>query len=250
MPGSRTKLDSAGVGPEHFASTHWSVVLNARDDAAPQARAALETLCRAYWYPLYGWLRRQGYGMHDAQDLTQSFFGHLLANQNLQRVDRTKGKFRSFLLASLKNFVANEWDRSRALKRGVEFSFVSVDEEFGEDRLRRGPSHDSTPDKAFEQSWALTLLDAVLARLRTEYEAAGKADLFDTLQGYLSGNRGGTPYAETAARLNLTEGAVKMGVSRLRRRFGELLRTEIAQTVSSPQEINEEIRCLFAAVNV
>lgn len=232
-----------------FRTTHWSVVLAADGSANPAAAAALETLCAAYWYPLYSFLRRQGKASHDAQDLTQSFFAHLLEKDRLRSVDPRKGKFRSFLLASIKNFLANEWDKTRALKRGGEFTFVSMDEAVGEERFRREPADAASPDRAFEQSWAMTLLDTVLARLRDEYTAEGKSALFEALQGCLSGERGGPPYAELAARLAMGEGAVKMAVLRMRRRFGELLRAEIAHTVTRPEEIDEEIRSLFAAVS-
>jgi RNA polymerase sigma-70 factor (ECF subfamily) len=236
--------------PWNFRTTHWSVVLAAGGSPAPEAAAALERLCASYWYPIYSWLRRQGHSTHDAQDLTQSFFSHLLEKNALNTVDRSKGRFRSFLLASTKNFLANEWDKASALKRGGQFKFVSVDETTGEERYRREPALDTPPDKAFEQSWAMTLLDSVLARLREEYSADGKTALFEALQNYLEGGRDGVPYADMAARLNLTEGALKMAVLRLRRRFGELLRSEIAHTVARPEDIDEEIRSLFAAVSV
>lgn len=234
--------------PADFRTTRWSVVLAAHGGSDPGAAAALETLCAAYWYPLYSFLRRQGRTPHDAQDLTQSFFMHLLQRDRLASVDPRKGKFRSFLLASLKHFLANEWDKARALKRGGEFKFVSVDEALGEERFRREPADAASPDRAFEQSWAMTLLDSVLARLREEYQADGRAGLFVELESALSGDRGVAPYAEIAARRQMTEGAVKMAVLRLRRRFGELLRAEIAHTVTRPEEIDEEIRALFAAV--
>ncbi len=231
-----------------FLTTHWSVVLTASDPASPAAENALNRLCSAYWYPLYAWLRRRGQSQHDAQDLTQAFFVHLLDKERLRSTHPQKGKFRSFLLASLKNFLANEWDKTQALKRGAQFTFISVDEEMGESRFRLEPSHDDTPDKAFERTWALTLLESVLAQVKKEYAGAKKSELFDALQGYLSGDKGTVPYTEMAARLNLTEAALKMSVLRLRRRFGELLREEIAHTVSSPEEIDGEIRALFAAV--
>jgi RNA polymerase sigma-70 factor (ECF subfamily) len=237
-----------GQAPQ-FATTHWSVVLAAGNEGAAHCSEALEKLCGAYWYPLYAYLRRRGYGVHDTQDLTQSFFVHLLQNNRLGTVNPAKGKFRSFLLASLKNFLTNEWDKAQTLKRGAQFTFISTDEEIGESRFRREPSHDATPDKAFEQSWALTLLESVLGQLKMEYAGAGKSPLFEALQGYLSGDKSGVPYGEMAARLSLTEAALKMSVLRLRRRFGELLRAEIAQTVARPDEIDEEIRALFAAVN-
>jgi RNA polymerase sigma-70 factor (ECF subfamily) len=204
-------------------------VLRARDHDRPSGVAALQTLCQTYWYPLYLWLRRQGHAAHDAQDLTQAFFAHLLQNQRLDRASPAQGKFRSFLLASLKNFVTNQWDRSQALKRGAGFTFVSVDETLGEERLRREPSHDATPDKAFERTWALTLLDRVLTRLREQYAGEGKAALFEALEGCLSGDRDWAPYGSTAERLGLSQGALKMAVLRLRRRFGDCCARRLAR---------------------
>lgn len=231
-----------------FRTTHWSVVLAAGDDAAAESANALERLCAIYWFPIYTYLRRQNYSRDDAQDLTQSFLAHLLANHRLRTVHPEKGKFRSFLLGSLKNFLANEWNKNNALKRGGQFTLISLDADLTEDRFKREPWHEATPEKAFERSWALMLLDSVLAGLREEYTAEGKAVLFDGIQIYLSGDKGAVPYAEMAARLDLSESALKMSVLRMRRRFGELLRAEIANTVSQPDEIDEEIRCLFAAV--
>ena len=220
----------------------------ARQRLTPESARALETLCETYWYPLYAWLRRQGNGTHDAQDLTQSFFAFLLERGALQTVHPDKGKFRSFLLASLKHFLANEWDKAQALKRGGQFRIISLDDEEGEARFQREPSRALTPDKAFEQSWAMTLFEAVLARLKAEYEAEGKGALHEALLVYLTDDKAKAPYAETARRLGMGEGAVRMAVLRMRRRFGELLRAEIAQTVSSPEEIDEEIRALLTAV--
>lgn len=232
-----------------FNTTHWSVVLAAGQEATPQAGDALEHLCRDYWYPLFAYLRRQGHDAPDAQDLTQSFFLHLLAGNRLRDVTPARGKFRSFLIAALKNFVANEWDKRQTLKRGGHVSFLPLDAELGEARYRREPAPAATPDKAFEQSWALALLEKVLNQLRAEHGDEAKRRLFEALQVYLSGDKSGVSYAEMATRLNLTEGSVKMAVLRMRRRFGELLRAEIAHTVAKPEEIDEEIRCLFAAVS-
>lgn len=248
---SRTAEQSSELSPSHaqqFATTHWSVVLAAGQEITPQSSEALNRLCGLYWYPLFAFCRRRGYEPFDAQDLTQSFFVHLLEGNRLQKVSPGKGKFRSFLIASLKNFLANDWDKRQTLKRGANLSFLPLDAEVGETRYRREPSHSATPDKAFEQSWALTLLETVLSQLREEYNGEDKTRLFEALQGYLSGDKSGVSYAEMAARLSLTEGSVKMAVLRMRRRFGELLRAEIAHTVSKPEEIDEEIRCLFAAV--
>lgn len=233
--------------PANFRTTHWSVVLAASESPAPDAAKALERLCATYWHPLYFYLRRRGQSPHDAQDLTQSFFARLLEHDSLRSVKPSKGKFRSFLLASLKHFLANEQDRAGALKRGGAVSFLSWEDAGAEERYRQTEFMPLPPDKAFEQSWATTLLEEVLARLRADYVKAGQGNLFDALQVYLTGDKGAVPYAETAARLNLGESALKMSIQRLRRRFGDFLRAEVAHTVSSPAEIDEEIRALFAA---
>lgn len=232
-----------------FVTTHWSVVLAAVAEDTTQSAHALERLCSTYWYPIFAYLRRSGHEPPDAQDLTQSFFAHLLDKGRLQSVNPAKGRFRSFLIASLKNFLANEHDKRQSLKRGGQFTFLHIDAESGEERYQFEPFHEVTPDRAFERTWARATLDAVLNRLQQEFAAEGKADLYAALQVYLSGDTGAAPYAEAAAKLGLTEGAVKMAVLRLRRRFGESLRQEIAQTVSTPEEVDEEIRCLFAAVS-
>jgi RNA polymerase sigma-70 factor (ECF subfamily) len=223
-------------------------VLAAADGDSQRAVWALEQLCRTYWPPLYAFLRREGRSEADAQDLVQGFFARLLAQPPFARLDRQQGKFRSFLLAALKHFLANEHDRTRALKRGGAVTFVPWDDTEAETTFRNARSDGLPPDLTFEKSWALTLLNHVLAQLRDEYTRSGKALLFDALQVYLTGDKGGVPYAAMAARLNLGESALKMSIQRLRRRYGDLLRTEIAHTVSTPQEIDEEIRALFAAV--
>jgi RNA polymerase sigma factor (sigma-70 family) len=248
VPSATVSAGTESARPVGFATTHWSVVLAARQHRTPQSERALETLCVTYWYPLYNFMRRQGYGQYDAQDLTQSFFAFVLEGETLQNVHPLKGRFRSFLLASLKNFLANEWDKTRALKRGGRFRIVSIDDAEGEALFQREPSLDLTPDKAFEQSWAMTLFNTVLARLQEEYTAEGKQALHDALQPYLTDDKAKAPHAETARRLGMGEGAVRMAVLRLRRRFGELLRAEISHTVAKPEEIDDELRALLAAV--
>ena len=227
---------------EWFATTHWSVVLAAGQQALPQAAEALENLCRAYWYPLYAFVRRRGYSPEDAQDLTQGFLASLLSTPALGSVHPTKGRFRSFLLASLNHFLANEWDKARTLKRGGGQPAISLDT--AETRYRAEPSENMSPDRIFERQWALTLLAQVTAHLRDDYHAAGKGPLFDALQIYLSGDKGLPPYRETADKLGVSLDALKKAVERLRQRYGELLRQEIAQTVSGPGEVDEEIRYL------
>lgn len=231
-----------------FATTHWAVVLATVGEDAQCAGVALERLCRTYWSPLYTFLRRDGHSEADAQDLAQGFFASLLARQSFAGLAPDRGKFRSFLLGALKHYLANERDRTRALKRGGSVAFVPWNDAAAESAFRSGHTDALAPDLAFEKSWALTLLNQVLAQLRDEYARQGKGRLFDALQIYLTGDKGDVPYADTAGRLQLGESALKMSIRRLRRRYGELLRSEIARTVSSPNEVDQEIRSLFAAV--
>jgi len=223
-----------------FAATRWTIVLAAGHGASPQAGRALEELCRTYWYPLYAYVRRRGYESHEAEDLTQEFFARLLAQNYLADVDRERGKFRSFLLASLMHFLANEWDRAHAQKRGGGQVLVSLD---AETRYQREPVDEASADKLLDRAWAVALLDQVLARL----EAESEPKQFAALKPFLTAGRDAIPYAEVAGKLGTTEGAVKVAVHRLRKRYRALLREEIAHTVASPSEIDEEIRHLFAA---
>lgn len=237
---------SAGGG--RFTTTHWSLVLAAARTEDAHGREALASLCQVYWYPLYAFVRRQGHGPHDAQDLTQEFFMRLLEKDYLGDVDRSKGKFRSFLLAALKHFLSKEWARAKALKRGGGHILVPLEPLFAEERYRREPEDNATPERLFERRWALTLLDHVLTRLSEEYETKGRRALFDELQGCLTGDRDLLPYAALAAKLGMTEGAVKVAVHRLRQRYRGVLRDEIARTVTDPAEIDDEIRQLFSAL--
>lgn len=237
-----TTADRAG-----FTSTHWSVVLAAGQGTSVQKSEALERLCRSYWYPLYAFVRRRGYAPHEAQDLTQSFFARLLDKEYLKTVDRTKGKFRSFLLASLEHFLANEWRRTQAQKRGGQVSFISIDDDSPERQYLQLTATGLTPEQIFEQQWATALLDQVLVRLRDEFKAEGKGEWFEQLKAYLTGERQGA-YAELATKLKTSEAALKMAVSRLRHRYAFLLRAEIANTVARPEEVEEELRALFAAL--
>ena len=235
---------AAGV----FATTHWSIVLAAGEAKSPQSHEALEKLCRAYWYPLYAYVRRKGYDAHDAQDLTQEFFARLLARNYLSVADRNKGKFRSFLLGSLEHFLAREWTKAHAQKRGGGRTIFSLDEVDAESRYLVEPVHQLTADKLFDRRWATTLLDQALRRLRDECAATQKEGLFREVESLLSGEKGETSYAEIAARLKMSEGAIKVAVHRLRQRYGELMRAEIAQTVTTPEEVDEELRYLIAAL--
>jgi RNA polymerase sigma factor (sigma-70 family) len=244
--------DGSGRGPgtsASFATTHWSMVLAARDPDSPAARAALAELCRIYWYPLYAFIRRQGYASPDAQDLTQELFARLLEKDFLGGVSRDKGKFRSFLLAVCRHFLANERDRARARKRGGGRPLLPLDFNTAEERYSREPAHELTAEKLFERRWALTLLDQVLARLRQEFCSQGKTQLFDRLKCFLTGEKDKAPHAELAQELDMTAGAVKVAVHRLRRRYRDLLREEIARTVDTPDHIEDEIRQLFSVLD-
>jgi len=223
-------------------------VLAAAGSEDSRGRQALARLCQVYWYPLYAFVRRHGHGPHDAQDLTQEFFVRLLEKDYLGDVDRSKGKFRSFLLAALKHFLSKERARAKTLKRGGGRTLLPLDTLSAEDRYRREPEDNATAEKLFERRWALTLLDRVLTRLSEEYETTGKRAMFEQLQGCLTGDSDLLPYAELAARLGTTEGAVKVAVHRLRRRYRGVLREEIAQTVADPAEIDDEIHQLFSAL--
>jgi DNA-directed RNA polymerase specialized sigma24 family protein len=230
-----------------FTTTHWSMVINAADRESHQADEALEKLCRAYWYPIFVFLRRSGWTAHDAEDLTQAFFERVLQKDYLRAVDRTKGKFRSFLLAMLKHFLANYRRDARAVKRGGRFRLVFLEDESVDQQ--HAAFADVSAEQSFERQWAMTLLEQVVIRLREEYQTAGKGELFEQLKMFLTGDRGDATYAELAPKLHTTEAALKMTVSRMRRRYGELLRLEIASTVSTPEEAEEEMRALFAALS-
>jgi RNA polymerase sigma-70 factor (ECF subfamily) len=237
-----------GEGRPVFVTTHWSVVLSARQKDSPQSAAALETLCRTYWYPLYAYVRRQGHSPPDAQDLTQEFFARLLQKDYLKAAAREKGQFRTFLIVALKRFLANEWDRLRAQKRGGGQPLLSFDTELAEQRYRVESVEGATADRIFERRWALTLLDRTMTRLREEFAAAGKAGEFAPLKICLTAERGEISCAEIAASLGMSEGAARVAVHRLRKRFREVFREEIAHTVSSADEIEEEVRYLMGVL--
>jgi RNA polymerase sigma factor (sigma-70 family) len=238
--------DSSPAAAAQFATTHWTDVLAAGGVDSPQRARALEQLCTAYWYPLYAFVRRQGHSPADAQDLTQEFFGRLLAMKYLEGIQTGRGRFRSFLLTAMKHFLCDERDRANAQKRGGGQRLISLDEQTAEGRYRLEPQTGASPEKLYDRRWALTLLERALERLREEHVMAGKGDMFDQLRGFITGDRAGTSYAELAGRRGMTEGAVKMTVTRMRQRYRELLRAEIAQTVENPADIDEEMRYLAA----
>ncbi len=248
MPPKSSPERNGATSAQCFVTTHWSVVLAAGDTKSPQASEALEKLCRAYWYPLYAYVRRKGHDADDARDLTQEFFARLLARNYLSVADRNKGRFRSFLLGSLEHFLAREWTKAHAQKRGGGQAFLSLDELDAENRYLLEPALELTPEKMFDRRWATTLLAQAMSRLRDECVAQHKSELFANVEGLLSGEKGEASYADLAAALKMSEGALKVTVHRLRQRYGELVRLELAQTVATPEAVDEELRYLFAVL--
>jgi len=240
---------SAPGRDDTFATTHWTVVLAAGRAHTPQADHALEELCRTYWYPLYAYVRRRGYTHEDAEDLTQGFFARFLERNYLEGLTSEKGRFRAFLLASLKHFLANEWDRAHRQKRGGEIPALSLDWESADDRYKINLPDDLSPDKIYDREWALALLERVIIRLRESCAASEQAQLFDSLKPFLTMDKGAVPYVQAAVELNMTEGAVRVAVHRLRKRYRDLLREEITQTLTDPAQVEEEMRALLGAFN-
>jgi RNA polymerase sigma factor (sigma-70 family) len=235
-------------GAAQFTTTHWSVVRAAGQSSSPASQAALELLCRSYWYPLYAYIRRRGYSPEDAQDLTQSFFERLLERDLLADLRPAGARFRSFLLHALKNHLASEWTRAHAGKRGGSITILSLDDLSPEARYAQEAVDTESPDAAFERRWAGAVLQQALDRLRQEHIDAGKEPLFNLLADALTGAAPSQPYAQLAIELGMTEAAVKMTIHRLRQRYGELLRLEVAQTVVTPAEIDQELRHLLRAL--
>jgi RNA polymerase sigma-70 factor (ECF subfamily) len=233
-------------GASQFPTTRWTLVIAAGDPRRKEARSALDSLCENYWYPLYAYLRRRGYAADQAQDLTQEFFVRVLEGRYLDRADPEKGRFRSFLLTSLKFFVADEGDRQRAGKRGGG-AVVSLEFSSGEDRYQREPSHGETPEWIFERRWALSVLDRAVDRLRDEFVQHGRAEHFERLKVFLLG-QSDAPYAELAREMKTSEGALKVAIHRLRKRYRELFRQEIADTVADSAEVESELRYLAAVL--
>ncbi len=232
-----------------FVTTHWSVVLTAGRADTDRAHGALEQLCRNYWQPIYAYVRRTGHSQEEAEDLTQEFFARLLAQNTFARADPVRGRFRSFLLATLKHFLANEWGKARALKRGGGAQVLPLQFDTAETLCVQPVAPGDTPDRAYDRQWALALLDVVLGRLRREYHDSGREKLFLVLKDTLSGARAEIPYRDLAPGLGMSEGAVKVAAHRLRQRYRQLLREEIANTVAGPQDVEEELQQLFAALS-
>ena len=228
-----------------FVTTHWSVVLAAGHGDTTRAADALARLCQTYWYPLYAYARRRGCPPHDAQDLTQEFFARLLEGNWVAKADRQRGRFRSFLLSAMKHFMANEWNKARTQKRGGGQPFLSLNDDSAEHRYRIEPAEKATPESLFERGWALTLLEGVLARLEEEYRREGKQAWMEAMSPVLTTDRGAIDYAEMAHRLGVTEAAARVAVHRLRQRYRQLIRAEVACTVASPEEVEAEMHHLF-----
>ena len=239
--------EATGAGRDVFATTHWTAVIAAGHGGSQEAEVALEELCRRYWFPLYVYVRRQTATREDAEDLTQAFFARFLEKNYLEKLTAQKGKFRAFLLASLKHFLANEWDRANRQKRGGGATTLSLDWQDADARYQIEPADNSSPDKLYDRAWAVTLLEKVLGRLRDENARDEQAKLFEQLRGFLMVGTSAIPYGEAAARLDMNEGAVRVAVHRLRRRYRELLREEISQTLVDPAHVGEEMRTLFSA---
>ncbi len=231
-----------------FATTHWSVVLTAGRSDTTRSQDALTKLCQTYWYPLYAYVRRHGYSAHDAQDLTQAFFAHLLERHSLAAADPNRGRFRSFMLGVMNHFLANERDRAGAQKRGGGVTHLPLQFDTAETRYGHEPPDNTTPEQNYERRWAMALLEEVLRRLADEYKHDGHAELFAGINPCLVGERANQPYAELATRLGVSENTVKSSVHRLRQRYRQLLREEIAHTVAMPGEVDEELRHLFTVL--
>ncbi len=233
-----------------FAATRWSVVISAGHESSPDSKRALESLCQIYWPPLYAYVRRRVPDVHDAQDLTQAFFAELLGKNYVGSATPERGRFRAFLLTAFKHFLSKEWEKAKAQKRGGGLAPISLDFESADSGLRIEPASGLTPDEIYDRQWAIALLGQIMERMESEFRQAGKAKRFDELRGFMIGDHPGRTYAQAAERLDMTEAAAKKAASRMRRRYRELLREEIAQTVSGSNEVEDEIRNLFTALEL
>jgi RNA polymerase sigma-70 factor (ECF subfamily) len=238
---------SMPAGRDDFATTHWSLVVSAGGDK-PAAAAALAELCELYWWPLYAYIRRRIGDVHEAQDATQAFIAHLLERDFVASADRERGRFRAFLLSACKRFLINEWHKARAAKRGGGRRPLSLDFDSGESKLDLLPANALSPEQLYEQQWAIALLERVMEKLRAEYVAKDRLPYFDTLKRFLARSSEGARYAEAARALGISEATAKVAVHRMRRRYRELLRSEISQTIQRPEEVDDEIRHLFVVL--
>ncbi|HVV70349.1 MAG TPA: sigma-70 family RNA polymerase sigma factor [Verrucomicrobiae bacterium] len=237
------------AAPRIFNTTRWSLVRSAGEEGSDASLCARETLCAAYWKPIYAHVRRKGHGPDDAEDLTQEFFSQVLAKNHLRLADHNKGRFRSFLLAMLDYFLAREWRRAHRQKRGGQYRFLSLDQPMLDEETPHEVPDAHTPERQFQRQWALTLLKQAMTALREECEADGKGELYGQVKHLLSGDRDGECYRTMAGRLGMTENALRVAVHRLRQRYGALLRAEISQTVGSIEEVEEELRHLFRVLS-
>lgn len=249
MSGTETSAHRGGGLEPLFVTTRWSVVLTAKDLASPESASALEALCRQYWYPLYALVRGMGYAPHDAQDLTQEFFARLLAREYLRVVDPEKGRFRTFLRMALRRFLANEWEKARTQKRGGGIRPMAFDSALAEVRLQQDPSNMLTPDRAYDRRWALALLQQALGRLEREYDGAGRLEEFELLKPHLTAERGSIPYAELGVTLKTSEGAARVAIHRLRKRFREVFSATVADTVATPDDVDAEMAHVLAMLS-
>jgi RNA polymerase sigma factor (sigma-70 family) len=242
------EANSEGAARSAFCTTHWSVVLQASNPSSPEAHSALESLCQAYWYPLYASVRRHGYNPDDACDLTQEFFARLLSKNSIRHADPQRGRFRAFLQTTLKNFLATEWAKGAAKKRGGGQALLSLDATEAEERYVAEPADTLTPAKLFEQRWAATVLELAVQNLANEYAIAGKSEFFEALKNYIWGD-GAVSYAQIAATHAMSEGSVKVAAHRLRERYRECLRAEVGKTVTTDEEVEDELRHLISIIS-
>jgi RNA polymerase sigma-70 factor (ECF subfamily) len=249
LPGNERsdRPEAPGGAGDYFATTRWTVVVSAGKQDSPHAQQALEELCETYWYPLYVYVRRQGQSKEDAEDLTQGFFARFLRKNYIETLDSNRGKFRAYLLASLKHFLASEWEHARRQKRGGDAVHLSLDWQTAEARYQGERADHLSPDRIYDREWALTLLERVIQRLKEECRAEGKERLFEELKGALTADRDRVG-REAATKLGMQEGALRVAVHRLRRRYRELLREEIAQTLADKAQVDEELRALQEAL--
>jgi RNA polymerase sigma factor (sigma-70 family) len=246
---ARGQSDGSESKPGRFATTHWSLIcLAGRESDSPEVAAARDELCRSYWYPIYAHIRRLGQSSADAQDLTQEFFARMLRSHGFAAAKREKGRFRSFTLGALKHFLSDARDRAGAQKRGGGLTILSLEQDLAEARIAREPVDTESPDRLFERRWALTIIEHALARLRAEAVATNRAEQYDALKDHFTGHHRDSSCAESARKLGLSESAVKSAIHRLRRRYGQMLREEVAKTVLGPEEVDDEIRHLLGVL--